>query len=127
MAQALFCILLYRSLCTKSSALCIKKRCFYVLPFFHACSGIAPTFQSLGNHEQMLDEEDLQAIEQTGVTILDNTYTTITVDGEDVAIGGLTSAYVTDYRRAEEGIRSAGNRYPKKAHFRAEPNVIVFP
>ena len=84
-----------------------------VLPFFCACSAIAPTYLSLGNHEQMLDEEDLQAITDTGVTVLDNTYTTITVDGETVVIGGLTSAYVTDYRRAVEGIRTANNRYPK--------------
>ena len=40
-----------------------------VLPFFHACSGIAPTFLSLGNHEQMLDEEDLQSISASGVKI----------------------------------------------------------
>ena len=76
-----------------------------VLPFFRACSAVAPTYLILGNHEQMLDEEDLQAITDTGVTVLDNTYTTITVDGETVVLAGLTSAYVTDYRRAVEGLK----------------------
>ena len=85
-----------------------------VLPFFRACSSIAPTFFSLGNHEQMLDEEDLETISATGVTVPDNTYTTMTIAGETVVLAGLTSAYVTDYRRAVEGIRTADNRYPKK-------------
>lgn len=31
-----------------------------------------------------------------------------------MVIGGLTSAYVTDYRRAVEGIRTTDNRYPQE-------------
>lgn len=85
-----------------------------VLSFLSACASLAPTFVSLGNHEQALDEEDLQTISATGVTVLDNEWREIEVDGKEIIIGGLTNAYVTDYRKAVEGIRSDRNRYPKK-------------
>lgn len=45
-----------------------------VLPFFRACADLAPTFMSLGNHEQMLDAADLAAIAATGFTVLDNSW-----------------------------------------------------
>ena len=67
-----------------------------VLPFFRACADLAPTFMSLGNHEQMLDDTDLDLISSTGVVVLDNTWT----EWNGVVIAGLTSGYVTDYRRA---------------------------
>lgn len=73
-----------------------------VLPFLAACSSIAPTFVSLGNHDQMLDDADLHAIVSTGVTVLDNRYTTTTVDGIDLVIGGLTSPYCLEYRKFRE-------------------------
>lgn len=85
-----------------------------VLPFLAACAALAPTYLSLGNHEQMLDQADLQTIEGTGVVILDNRWVGTVVNGKEIMIGGLTSAYVTDYRKAVEGIRTAENRYPKK-------------
>ena len=80
-----------------------------VLPFLSACAAIAPTFLSLGNHEQMLDEQDLAAIEATGVVVLDNRW----VERDGVIIGGLTSAYVTDYR-AFRDTQDGAVRYPKK-------------
>jgi len=46
-----------------------------VLPFFRACASLAPTFMSLGNHEQMLDAVDLERIRSTGVVVLDNFHT----------------------------------------------------
>ena len=36
-----------------------------VLPFLTACACLAPTFLSLGNHEWMLDQEDLDMIRST--------------------------------------------------------------
>ena len=87
------------------------------LPFLQSCAAIAPTFLSLGNHEYMLDSTDLDAIAAKGVTLLDNKWETITVENRSVVIGGLTSAYVTDYRRflatLDEQER-AGMRYPRK-------------
>ena len=71
----------------------------HVLPFLSACSSLAPTFLSLGNHEWMLDAADLELISSTGVTVLDNSYRSITVRNVRIVIGGLTSAYVLDYRR----------------------------
>ena len=80
-----------------------------VLPFFRACAEVAPTFLSLGNHEQMLDEQDLAAIRSTGVVVLDNSWE----EKDGVIIGGLTSVYVTDYR-AFRATQDGAERYPKK-------------
>ena len=80
-----------------------------VLPFLRACAGIAPSFLSLGNHEQYLDAADLKRIRSTGVTVLDNDW--IARDG--LIIGGLTSASVMACRRfrAQAGQASPGVRY----------------
>ena len=84
-----------------------------VLPFLSACAAIVPTFLSLGNHEWMMDQEDLATLTATGVTVLDNEWKSITVDGKEVILAGLTSGYVTDYRRfrAESG---SSDRYPRQ-------------
>ena len=84
-----------------------------VLPFLSACAAIAPTFLSLGNHEWMVDQEDLAAITATGVTVLDNDWHSITVDGNEIILGGLTSGYVTDYR-AFRTTQPAEPRYPRQ-------------
>ena len=87
-----------------------------VLPFFRACVELAPTFFSLGNHERRLDRADLAAIHGTGVVLLDNNWVSTVVDDKAVVIGGLTSAYVTDYRKIAR--RTAENRYPKMGDVR---------
>lgn len=84
-----------------------------VLPFFRACASIAPTYFSLGNHEQMLDDADLAAIRSTGVVVLDNEWREIEVSGKRIVIGGLTSAYVTDYK-AFRDTQDGAVRYPRK-------------
>ncbi len=84
-----------------------------VLPFLSGCSSIAPTFMSLGNHEWMVDQEDLDLLRETGVTVLDNEWKSISVDGKEVILGGLTSGYVTDYRRFKEKAHSS-DRYPRQ-------------
>ena len=83
------------------------------MPFLSGCAAIAPTFMSLGNHEWMVDEKDLAAITATGVTVLDNAWRSITVDGKEVILAGLTSGYVTDYR-AFRTIQPAEPRYPRR-------------
>lgn len=80
-----------------------------VLPFLTACAELAPTFLSLGNHEWMLDEEDMERIAATGVVVLDNCW----VERDGLVIGGLTSGYVTDYRRFR-ATQDGAERYPKK-------------
>ena len=82
----------------------------HVLPFLRGCRSIAPTFLSLGNHEQIMDETDEKMIKRAGVTVLDNDWCVI----NGVVIGGLTSAYVTDYRKATGALRTTKDRYPKK-------------
>ena len=80
-----------------------------VLPFLSACAAIAPTFMSLGNHEWMVDQEDLAALTATGVMLLDNSW----AERDGMVIGGLSSGYVTDYRRfrAKSG---SSDRYPRQ-------------
>lgn len=88
------------------------------MELLNGCSALAATYVSLGNHEWMLNKEDLQLIESTGCRVLDNTYTTIqpassvdepgktaalspasrSADRPQICIGGLTSAKVTGYR-----------------------------
>ncbi len=84
-----------------------------VLPFLRSCASIAPTFLSLGNHEWMLDEEDLRLLSSTGVTVLDNEWTSISIDGRKVVLAGLTSGYVTDYRDFRS-TQPAEPRYPRR-------------
>ena len=58
-----------------------------------------------------------EQISTTGVTVLDNSYKTISVDGQQIVVAGLTSAYVTDYRRFVATLNDqerAGVRYPRK-------------
>ncbi|MBR6115836.1 MAG: metallophosphoesterase [Oscillospiraceae bacterium] len=75
------------------------------LPFFSACASIAPTFFSLGNHEWILSDGDLERVAATGAHVLDNTWT----EYRGVQIGGLTSSRVVKYRRflAADGAASA--------------------
>ena len=90
----------------------------HVLPFLTECAKIAPTYMSLGNHEMILCEEDIELIVQTGVELLDNRY----VKCEKYAIGGLTSAYVSRYRRAVEEMDS-----PKARTYYPMPRPFVRP
>ena len=84
-----------------------------VLPFLAGCSSIAPTFMSLGNHEWMVDQEDLRLLSSTGVAAFDNEWKSITVGNEKIIIAGLTSGYVTDYR-AFRSTQPAEPRYPQQ-------------
>lgn len=84
-----------------------------VLPFLSGCATIAPTYLSLGNHEWMLDQTDLETIRTTGVIVLDNEWRSIQVEENEIVIGGLTSGYVTDYRRFR-ATQDGSIRYPRK-------------
>ena len=88
-----------------------------VLPFLKACADFAPSFLSLGNHEWMLDEDDLLRIKACGITIFDNDFKAFTLNGRQIVIGGLTSAYCLAYRRYVKSLSDkerAGVRYPRK-------------
>ena len=79
----------------------------HVLPFLRACVQLAPTYVSLGNHEWIVCDEDLDLIRSTGAVLLDNNW--VRVGG--FVIGGLTSGFVADYRKLRARI---GGRYPVK-------------
>ena len=78
----------------------LKVREAGVLPFFRACAALAPCFVSLGNHEWVLTAADLALLESCGVSVLDNTFTTASIRNHPLVIGGLSSARVSEYRRA---------------------------
>jgi predicted MPP superfamily phosphohydrolase len=83
------------------------------LELLRASASLAPTYVSLGNHEWMLDEEDLNEMRDTGAIVLDNAW----IERDGLVIGGLTSGYVMRYRRSlsertEE--ERAGHRYPSR-------------
>jgi predicted MPP superfamily phosphohydrolase len=61
----------------------------------------------------MVDQDDLDLLSSTDVTVLDNEWTSITVDGKEVILAGLTSAYITDYRRFRSESDSS-DRYPRQ-------------
>ncbi len=61
----------------------------------------------------MVGQEDLATLTSTGVTVLDNEWKSITVEGKEVILAGLTSGYVTDYRRFNAGSGSS-DRYPRQ-------------
>lgn len=71
------------------------------MQLFRSCAELAPTFVSLGNHEHMLADADLEMIEDTGSVVLDNTW----VKHGDTVIGGLSSAYVRQYRAYRNGLQ----------------------
>ena len=79
----------------------------YALSFLAACTDIAPVYISLGNHEWLFCEQDLDVIRSVGAVVLDNSF--VLKDG--VVIGGLTSARFTGYRLYRKGFDSLA--YPR--------------
>ena len=80
----------------------------HVLPFLRACVRIAPTYVSLGNHEWIVCQEDLDLLRSTGAALLDDGW----IRKGGLVIGGLTSGFVTDYRKLRA--KSGDGRYPVK-------------
>ena len=62
----------------------------HALTSLKECVNIAPTFMSLGNHEQVLTGSDFAAIRDTGVVLLDNSW----VEKAGLVLGGLSSGYM---------------------------------
>lgn len=82
-----------------------------ILPFIRACTALAPTYISLGNHEWAASSSDLKTLETTGAVILDNAWVR---DGSTgITVGGLTSALLMDYRRFREK-NGEERRYPEE-------------
>lgn len=89
------------------------------LPFLEACSGVAPTFFSYGNHEikfPKLSEEDIMG---TGVILLDDSY----IRFGDLLIGGQTPYtgfdWLSNFER-EDGYKILLNHHPE--YFLKEPD-----
>lgn len=59
--------------------------------FIKAAPKIAPTVMSLGNHEGKLTDEDMEVIQNSGAVLLDNADTELSVCGNRLNIGGLST------------------------------------
>ena len=64
---------------------------------------IAPVYLSLGNHEQMLREEDYRFLMENSITLLDNASTKITCKGCDILLGGVSTwdyeTFIEDFKQ----------------------------
>ena len=105
-------------------------RCGNILPFLRGCAEIAPTYMSVGNHECLLCDEELEILKSTGIDLLDNEWTELSVydkcseePGERILIGGLTSAHVISYRRFREQCNKESNTY-ERYPYRPRPRDI---
>ena len=79
------------------------------MAFLRGCSGIAPVFVSMGNHEWVLSESDLRMIAETGVILLDNSWT----EFKGIRIGGFSSAWFTCYETERAADFRVGYQSPK--------------
>ena len=84
----------------------------YSLDFVKACAACAPTFMSLGNHELMLSQKDLEIIRDAGAVVLDNEF----VMQGGLCIGGLSSSGHTAYKQFRKGKAEV---YPEWNYFNA--------
>ena len=82
-----------------------------VIPLIRACTALAPTYISLGNHEWLASPADIRALQSTGAVLLDNRW--VRDQGTGLLIGGLTSAMVMDFRRFRKK-HTPEHQYPKK-------------
>lgn len=62
------------------------------------CASVAPTFVSIGNHDWMLNDKDLELISSLAVTLLDNRFVFVHIGDRTLCIGGLSSARFTAYQ-----------------------------
>ncbi len=61
--------------------------------FLSEASKLAPVFLSLGNHDDELNDEDMNLINLHGIHLLDNSDTVFDAFGQNILIGGLSSFY----------------------------------
>lgn len=81
------------------------------------CAEIAPTYISMGNHERSLTLYDLNLITNTGVILLDNTFT----EHNGICLGGLSSAYFTECRIYQSEMLNNKNLKQKYPYLRRKP------
>lgn len=60
--------------------------------FLRYCVSVAPTYFSLGNHEYQFDASDFEAVRETGVHFLNDSFETAAFSGVTFTVGGLRSA-----------------------------------
>lgn len=70
---------------------------------------IAPTYFSLGNHDYLIDKNDLEGMRQIGIVVLNDTYVRF---NKEILIGGMTSYF---YHKCE--------KYDPRIHMELFPEV----
>jgi len=84
--------------------------------FFKDCASIAPTFFSLGNHENNSYNYVIKMAEKAGVHVLNDTFEAF----EGLYIGGLTSGYIQNNELGSRGPFKRAQGHFKKT---PEPNL----
>lgn len=69
----------------------------YAYEILSKISSAAPVYMSLGNHEQKLNEEDYAYIQKCGITLLDNAYERVEINGFSFLLGGMSSWDFEDF------------------------------
>ncbi len=59
--------------------------------FLRKAARIAPVYLSLGNHEQLLRDEDYAFLQENGIVLLDNASVTIRYKGCEIDLGGIST------------------------------------
>lgn len=91
-----------------------------IVPFLKGCCDIAPVFMSLGNHECLLCDADIEILKSTGITLLDNEW----VKYGSLTIGGLTSGHVISYRSFRNSLDNA-ETYPSRCRPRKVSQLLT--
>ena len=65
------------------------------MKLLRTCVSVAWTCVSFGNHEWLLNEQDIEIIRSTGAVVLDNSW----VEKNGIVFGGLTSGGMMNYRK----------------------------
>ncbi len=115
----------------------IIDRCRNVIRFLEGCAGIAPAYVSVGNHECLICDEELEALRATGITLLDNEWSEIRLRDEQnvthsaadrILAGGLTSAHTMSYRRFRDQYnRDHDGGYVRYPYRRRPRNIAKYP
>ena len=77
----------------------------YPIDFFRQCANISQSFFSLGNHERKITDRQINQIETTGTTVLDNNWIKV----GQLVFGGMTSAFVTEWRETHRTVLHYAN------------------
>ena len=73
--------------------------------FLAEAAKLAPVYLSLGNHEDKLEDEDIDILKSNGIVLLDNADSCVRIKGNLLRIGGLSSCPDEEWlKRFSQGV-----------------------